>query len=59
MANCRDKKITPKGKYRLPKDKASNKNKEKPILEGGWQPLQDKTDPTHSPPLILLHYLPA
>jgi hypothetical protein len=43
MENCRDKKIKPKRKYRTPNDKAINKNKEKPILEGGGQPLQDET----------------
>jgi hypothetical protein len=43
MANCRDKKIKPKGKYHTPKDKARNKNKKKPILEGGGQPLQGET----------------
>jgi hypothetical protein len=43
MANCRDKKIKPKGKHRAPKDKARNKNKEKLILEAGGQPLHDET----------------
>jgi hypothetical protein len=43
--NGRDKKIKPTGEYRTPKDKARNKNKEKPILEGGGQPLQEETRP--------------
>jgi hypothetical protein len=43
MANCRNKKSKPNGKYHTPKDKARNKNKEKPISEGGWQPLPDET----------------
>jgi hypothetical protein len=47
MGNGRDKKIKPTGEYCTPNDKAINNNMEKPILEGGGQPLQDETNMTH------------